>query len=370
MAMTADSPAARTAATTAPTAPVRTTTHVPMGPPWWGAVMGTGITATLSQIHIGDTFAWPGRVLLLAGWVLMVWFALGFAVRVARAPRVWGMSWEGVGASAWGMVSMGLLSVAAATAQVVPPWAPALTGAAWAADHLLWLAGTVLGLVSTFRFVFQLLADRPMGPRPAWGLAVVPPMVTATVGAPLVGQLRSDAWAFLVLTFLAACFVCSLTLGLMIFVSAYQHHHRDPIPTQAATSAFIPLGVVGQSTAATQVIAAGSARFLTPAGADAAQRVANGYGVVMLAVAVPLVALAVLVTVRAALGGMAFTPGWWAMTFPIGTLSLGAHNLGGHLPGYGVAGAVVWGCLLGTWTLCAVTSLRAGRRALAERLRA
>ncbi|MDN6657772.1 MAG: hypothetical protein L0L18_01920, partial [Acidipropionibacterium jensenii] len=33
---------------------------VPMGPPWWGAVMGTGILSTLTQLHIGTST--PGAV--------------------------------------------------------------------------------------------------------------------------------------------------------------------------------------------------------------------------------------------------------------------------------------------------------------------
>jgi tellurite resistance protein TehA-like permease len=161
---------------------------VPMGPPWWGAVMGTGILGTLTQLHVGASA--PGAVLarffLVAGWVLMVSFAAAFIRRVARSPEVWRVSVSGVGSSAWGMVAMGILSVGSATGTVLPAWSPALATAAWTADRTLWLLGTVIGVLSTFGFAVGLLRHRPAGPRPAWGLAIVPPMVSATSGAPFV----------------------------------------------------------------------------------------------------------------------------------------------------------------------------------------
>jgi tellurite resistance protein TehA-like permease len=118
--------------------------------------------------------------------------------------------------------------------------------------------------------------------------------------------------------------------------------------------------VVGQSTAAAQAIAAQSVRFLAPEFAPSGHAIANAYGYVMLSVAVPLVALAISVTVHGLRNGMPFSPGWWALTFPIGTLSLGAFNLakGSHLGGYATASTIAWIVLLGTWTLCAVASLR------------
>ena len=336
---------------------------VPMGPPWWGAVMGPGILGPLTQLHVG---AWSAgavlaRFFLVAGWLLMVSFAATFIVRVARSVQVWRASVSGVGSSAWGMVAMGILAVGAATGAVLPAWNAALTELAWKADRTLWLIGTVIGFLSTFGFAVALLRNRPAEPRPAWGLAIVPPMVSATSGAPFVAQLSSPLAALGLLTFLGACFVCSLTLGIVIFTAAYHHHLRiDPIPVPLSISSWIPLGVVGQSTAAAQAIAGQSERFLLPAAAPAAHTIADVYGYLMLSIAIPLVALAISVTVHGMRNGMPFSPGWWALTFPIGTLSLGAFNLakGSHLSGYAIASTVAWIVLLGTWTLCVIASLR------------
>lgn len=325
--------------------------------------MGTGILGTLTQLHMGASA--PGAVLarffLVAGWVLMVSFAAVFIGRVARSPEVWRASVSGVGSSAWGMVAMGILSVGSATGTVLPTWSPALAGTAWTADRTLWVLGTIIGFLSTFGFAVGLLRHRPAGPRPAWGLAIVPPMVSATSGAPFVAQASSPLVAMGLLTFLVACFVCSLTLGIVIFSAAYHHHLRiDPIPIPLSISSWIPLGVVGQSTAAAQAIATQGVRFLAPEFAPSAHAIANAYGYVMLSVAVPLVALAISVTVHGIRNGMPFSPGWWALTFPIGTLSLGAFNLskGSRLGGYATASTVTWIVLLGTWTLCVTASLR------------
>lgn len=333
-----------------------------MGPAWWGAVMGTGIIGTLTQLHAGGSAVGAGmaRVFLLAGWTMMLCFAVAFAIRCARNVEVWRSSITGVGAAAWGMVSMGVLAVGAATSTVLPQWAASLASGAWWADGVLWVIGTIIGVVSTFGFTLGVLRHRHPEPRPAWGLAIVPLMVSATCGAPFVTELDSPLLAFVLLTVLVACFVCSLTLGLVIFAVALHHHWRiDRLPLAVSASSWIPLGVVGQSTAAAQVMAGQAPRFLDPEAVTQAQFVANMYGFVMLTVAIPVVAYAAYLTIDGFVHQMPFSPGWWALTFPIGTLSLGAFHLGNNtgLSVYSTASVVAWTVLLGTWTLCAVASL-------------
>jgi tellurite resistance protein TehA-like permease len=87
--------------------------------------------------------------------------------------------------------------------------------------------------------------------------------------------------------------------------------------------------------------------------------IANDYGVLMLGLGMPLAAWAVAMTIRGFRHRMPFVPGWWSLTFPIGTLALGSHLLG---VGTGmtvllVAGVVCALVLCGTWTLCAVASV-------------
>lgn len=333
----------------------------PIGPAWWGGVMGTGIVSTLTQLHVGHTAvgSFLARAFLIAAWGVMTAFTVGFVTRCRREPGTFYASRHGVGSSAWGMVSMGVLSVGSATQTVIPAWNPDLTYLALGVDAVLWIVGTVLGIRTAFGFAFGLLRYRPEEPRPAWGLAVVPPMVTAPTGTAFVDHLPSTAAAFTLVTFLTACFALSLTLAMIIFYAAYNHHIRaEKIPTQAAISSWIPLGPVGQSTAAAQVISSKAEHFLVPEAVPMAYSFANWYGIIALAVAVPLVGFAIYTSVRAAFNGLRFSPGFWALTFPVGTLSLGSYYLATSIPLYGPISVAIWLSLLGTWTLCATLSAK------------
>ena len=125
----------------------------------------------------------------------------------------------------WGMVSMGVLSVGSATATVLPAWIPALSGPAVLTDGVLWIAGTLARVGHCYRLHGLLVRADAGRPSTVWGLAVVPPMVSATVGAGLVPHLTPTLQvAMLLVTF--ACFALSLTLGGVIFAVAYHHHWR------------------------------------------------------------------------------------------------------------------------------------------------
>lgn len=341
--------------------PAGTVTLPPAGPAWYGAAMGTGILATLTQTLAPGS--WAARVWLVLGWGLLIGLTAGFAVRCRRRPGTLTGSLRPTQLPLWGMVAMGLLAVGAATATVLPSWWPALAGAAVVADGVLWMSGTLLGLGTAIGFAVVLVRATPGTPSTVWGLAVVPPMVSATVGAGLVPHL-SPALQGAMLLVLAACFVLSLTLGGIIFALAYHHHWRVArLPIPASTSAWIPLGVVGQSTAAAQAMAVAAAPLLPVPVAGALQTAANDYGVLMLAIGAPLAGWAVAMTVRGFRARMPFVPGWWSLTFPIGTLALGSHllGIGTGITAYLVAGVACWVTLCGTWLLCAVASVRAVR---------
>lgn len=339
----------------------------PAGPAWFGSVMGTAILATLlPQIAPGVR-----GVPVLAHLVLVVaWAALSFlvasSVRRWRTPGALAATIADLPSAAqWGMVSMALLAVGAATSTVIGSW-PALAATAWAVDGVLWVVGTALGFVTAIGFAARLVRNHPGEPTTVWGLAVVPPMVSATTGAALAPH--AGPLAGVVLTTAAAGFVVSLCLGTIVFGVAYHHHWRDaPVPVAASASAWIPLGIVGQSVAAAHTLVAAAGEDLSAHGRDVADALAHGYGVVMLVAGVPLVAWAMVVTVRGFRARMPFTPGWWALTFPVGTLALGAHLLGAaagwRWPGVVAAAALV--VLVGTWTLCTaatVTAIVSGAR--------
>jgi len=330
----------------------------PAGPAWFGAVMGTGILATLTQTLAPGSGVAP--VLLVVGWILLIGLTGGFVVRSVRLPGTLAASVRSGSLPLWGLVAMGLLSIGSATATVLPSWIPTLAGPAVLADGLLWIAGTALGLATAIGFTVLLVRSDAGSPSTVWGLAVVPPMVSATVGAGLVPHLTPSLQvAMLLVAF--ACFALSLTLGGVIFAVAYHHHWRVAgLAIGASTTAWIPLGVVGQSTAAAQAMATQAGPLLPASTAATVQSVANDYGLLMLSLGAPLAAWAVVMTVRGFRHRMPFVPGWWSLTFPIGTLALGSHLLGvgTGMTVFLVAGIVCWLTLCGTWTLCAVASIR------------
>ena len=335
----------------------------PLGPAWFPAAMGTGILGTLLQTYAGRV-PWghaAAVVALVLSWTVLVLLTGGFLVRIARDRGAFTATVRDVDKiPLWGTVSMGILAVGSSTATVLPAWIPALTRVAWSVDGMLWVIGTLIGVLATLGFAARLVGGDCGPPTTVWGLAVVGPMVSATTGAALVPHVSGPGQIWLLLA-AVACFFLSLSLGGIVFAVAYHHHWRvTPIALAASPSAWIPLGLVGQSTAAAQSLAAQAESWLTAPAAAQIQQAANAYGSLMLGIGLPLVAWAIVVTVRGFLGRMPFGPGWWALTFPIGTLSLGACVLGQGTgrPILLAVGEIATLVLCGTVALCLVASVR------------
>lgn len=261
----------------------------PAGPAWAGSLMGTSIAATLALRHGLD---WPGLALLAVASGLLLVLTIGWLRH--RNPR-FGQEFMGP----WGMVSMGLMSLGSAWTAATGHVAPQL---------VTWLLGMPLAVVVC---LWQL--RRFHGPPTfLWGLALVSPMVAATSGGQLALELPAP-WAGAVHAVAFGCFLLSLVTGLPLFTRVFASRPR--IPAAFAGTTWIPLGIVGQSTAAAHVLV------------DA--RLAHLHGLLMAVTAVPLLAYAVRQFWGQAVRRWAeYTPGWWGSTFPAGTLSLGAAYLG------------------------------------------
>ncbi|MGO4598628.1 TDT family transporter [Terrabacter sp. 2RAF25] len=338
----------------------------PVGPVWFPSVMGTGILSTLLATYSSAGALRVAAVsLLVVAWLLLLGLGGGFAARAVNRPeRLRASVATSSDRAMWGTVAMGVLSVGSATLAVLPGRGSVVLAL------VLWSLGTALGLVTALGFTAGLVRGVAGEPSFLWGLPVVPPMVSATAGAALVPQLPGHPGAAVALLAAStACFPVALGLGLVVFAVGYHHHWRvAAVPVAASASAWIPLGIVGQSLAAAQSLATAAAPWLTPAAASHVRALAVGYGLVVLACGVPAAAWAVVVTTRGFARRMPFGPGWWALTFPVGTVSLGLHHLGGA-SGHAsvvVAGGVVLVALCGTWTLCAAATARAVASVLTE----
>lgn len=309
--------------------------------------MGTGGLSTLLQLHADAVpgFGAGALVMLALGWVMLIGLGLGFARSIARDPQEWSRSVrDATMVPLWGMVAMGLMAVGAATYVVSAARAPSLAAVAFGIDTAMWGAGTVLGLATAVGFAVWLITRRPDHPLPTWALPMVPPMVSATAGGVIAEQVSSDVIRSILVGACVVCFVLALTLGTTVIVLAYHHAwFRTPVPVALSTSTWIPLGIVGQSAAAAQVLSG-----------PVLDDVARVYSAIVLVAGAGLGAYAVLVTVRGFVARMPFNPGWWAMAYPLATCGLGSYFLGWQW-----ASLVTVAVLITIWLVCAVASIRA-----------
>lgn len=270
--------------------------------------MGTSIAATLTLMH---GLVWPGLALLLLATGLLVAFTFGWLRH--RNPS---FTQEFMGP--WGMVSMGVMALGSAWTTATDLLTPQL---------ITWLIGMPLAVVVCLRQLRRFHG----APSFLWGLAVVSPMVAATSGGQLALVLDSP-WAQVIHIVALGCFVLSLVTGVPLFIRVYVARPR--IPAAFAGTAWIPLGIVGQSTVAAHVV------FASPR--------ADTYGIVMLTLGMPMIAYAAWhFWGRAVRRWAEYTPGWWGSTFPTGTLSLGAAYMGWEQVSAGFLGL-----LLVHWALC------------------
>lgn len=316
--------------------------------------MGIGVTATLV-----DAF-WHQRilagVLLAAAWLVLLGLVTAFTVRCLRSREAFLSTVRHIDeVPMWGTVAMAMLTVGSSTSGVLPSLWPTLSDAAWRIDLVLWLLGTLIGLVSTVTFTLRLLGRACGRPVMVWGLAVVSPMVSSTSGALLVGHVPVG-WRVGLLTASAACFCTALFMGWAVFAGACHHAWRvEPLPLAVTCTAWIPVALVGQSVAAIQAIGGQLRAMLSPVFSAQVPLVVNTFSWIVLACGVPLVVWVVVVTVRAFARRMPFNPSWWALTFPMGSMALGHRLLavGAHSPAVGVLGQVWTAALCLAVVVCA-----------------
>ncbi|YAL82190.1 TDT family transporter [Dermacoccaceae bacterium W4C1] len=336
-----------------------------VGPAWFGSLMGTSILATLIQVHARQ---WPWlqvfALLMLGVAVLLAAFLLGgTGIRLVRRPGMLAESTRTPERCAqWGMVAMGLMALGAAISTVLPAQLPGWTAAAWRVDALLWVAGTVLGVLTAVAVPAQLVAARPSVPTLVWGLAVVPPMVSATTGVALAQHLSHPGARAALLVAVALCFAGALMLATIIFGLAIRHHWLvEPVPVNNSVSAWLPLGIIGQSAAAAVTFAHAAQPLLAAQVASGLRSMALDYAIAVLIGGLILIAWALKTTFGGFRAGMRFNPGWWGMTFPVGTLCLGAHQVAaaGGPAVFEVASQIALVTLIGTWSGCAAATLAA-----------
>ncbi len=340
-----------------------------LGPNWFASVMGTGIIAVAAAtlpfrvrgLGVLAVAVWA----LAAGWLLVL--SAAWAAHWIRYPeRARAHADSPVMAQFWGAPAMALMTVGTGT--LLAGRSVIGLRAAVDADWALWGLGTALGLVTVCWIPYLMMTRHrtpPDGAFGGWLMPVVPPMVSAACGAPLVPYAAAGQARLTLLLGCYAMFGISMFASVIIITLVWSRlvTHKT-LPAVMVPTAWIILGPLGQSvTAAGNLanVAPLALRAPYPAGADV---LALLFGVPAWGFAMMWLTVAAALTVRAARRGMPFGLTWWSFTFPVGTcvtgtISLAARTGSGAARG---ASAALFVLLLAAWLVVAARTAAGGYR--------
>ncbi|HEY6294337.1 MAG TPA: TDT family transporter [Streptosporangiaceae bacterium] len=336
-----------------------------LGPNWYASIMGTGIVAVAGARL---PMAVPGlRVFATAVWALaaaaLIALTVAWAVHWARYPdRARAHAANPVMAQFWGAPPMALMTVGTGTLLLGPGLIG--TGAAVAADWVLWSAGTALGLVTACWIPYLMMTSHDIGPDAAFGgwlMPVVPPMVSAATGALLIPHLPPGQDRETLLLACYAMFGISLIASVIIIPQIWGRLvSYKTLPAAMVPTLWIVLGPLGQSVTAAGSMGTEAAGVLRAPYAAGAAVFGLLYGVPVWGFAMLWLALAAAITLRTARRGMPFALTWWGFTFPLGTCVTGTIVLAARSGDEALrwASVILYGLLLAAWILVAVRTAR------------
>ena len=331
-----------------------------LGPNWFATVMGTGIVANAAAIV-------PAQVTGLHAAARAVWALAAFCLIALSAA--WAVHWirhreratahaaSPVMAQFWGAPAMALMTVGAGTVLLGRDWIG--LRAAVDADWVLWGAGTALGLFTACWIPYLMMTRHSIAPDAAFGgwlMPVVPPMVSAALGALLIPHLAPGQGRLTMLLGCYAMFGVSLLASVIIITQIWSRLVTHKIgPAVMMPTMWIVLGPLGQSVTAAGNLAGVAGTALPqpyPAGAAV---FALLYGLPTWGFAMLWLALATAVTVRTARQRLPFALTWWSFTFPVGTCVTGTVSLAARTHSDALRGASVllFALLAAAWLVVA-----------------
>jgi C4-dicarboxylate transporter/malic acid transport protein len=330
-------------------------------PNWFASVMGTGIVAN-AAVTLPVQF--PGlRQAAVGVWLLasamLVFFLTATVLHWVRHPAAARAHHaDPVMAHFYGAPPMALLTVGAGTLLVGRD----VVGlqAAVAIDVVLWILGTLAGLVSAVAVPY-LAFTRHQNPADAafagWLMPVVAPMVSAATGALLLPHVAPGEARETMLLACYAMFGLSLIASLVILPQLWSRlmHHQVGASRMVPTL-WIALGPLGQSVTAASLLAANAGGTFGAVFERGLVYFAVVFGVSVLGFALMWAAIAAAVTVRAAVHGLPFSLTWWSFTFPVGTCVTATAGLAAHtgLTALAVLSVLLFAGLVLAWAVVAV----------------
>lgn len=335
------------------------------GPNWFASVMGTGIVANAAAslpVHLPGLRAFAEVVWVIAA-ALLVLLIVAVTVQWFRHPKVARNQVHNPQMTHfYGAAPMALLTIGTGAVLVGQD----LIGLRLAVDldWVLWTAGTVGGLFTAMTIPFLMFTQLEVGPDAAFGgwlMPVVPPMVAAASGALLIPQMAPGTARTTMFYGCFAMFGLSLIAALIIITMIWSRlAHYGTSGSARVPTLWIVLGPLGQGITAAGLLGSVAALAVKPEIASGMDVFAVLFGVPVWGFAVLWIALATALTVRTMRRGMPFALTWWSLTFPVGTFVTGTSQLANHtgLPMFRVAAVIAYACLLSTWALVAVRTLR------------
>ncbi len=340
--------------------------RVIVGPNWFASVMGTGIVAVAGKtLPIGvpellTTAAWALAVVLLVG--LLIFMPLNWH----RHPENFrAIADDVVAIQFFGAPPMALMTVASSTVLVGSQYLGQSLAVGVAA--VLWSIGTVLGFLTAVLVPYRLftrLEVRHDGAFGGWLMPVVPPMVSAAVGALLVPHVAAGELRETLLLFCYACFGMSLVPALIIITLIWSRlAHFGSSGSARVPTLWIVLGPVGQSITAAGALGTAALGAVPPPLSTALDAFAVVYGVPMFGFMLLWMAMAAALTIRAHRRNMGFALTWWSFTFPVGTCVTGTSQLAAHtdLTAFRVVAVALYAGLLLAWATVAVRTFQLSR---------
>lgn len=336
-----------------------------IGPNWFASVMGTAIiaNASISLPIVGHHLTQVGFVIWAFAILMLIFMLLLTAIQTIKSPHVIKRQFnDPVMAQFFGAPPMALMTIAGGTllfghhlfAQET------VMTIAWS----LWIIGTITGLITAVIIPYRLFTHHEVRGDAAFGgwlMPVVPPMVSAAVGAMLIPFIQDNVLQQTLIYACYAMFGISLTSALIIITLIWGRLvHSGTSGGARVPTLWIVLGPLGQSITAAGALGTVALTAFEQPIAGSLNNMAIIYGVPVWGFAFFWSILAGCLTLRALRRKMPFALTWWAFTFPVGTCVTGTTQLALHtgLPAFEWAAIILFSGLICAWIIAAIGTIK------------